>query len=106
MTKELKEFLEKLTNDPNFDLEEIVKQAREILREEFKKDVLETFRRGYYGYSDDMKEAILKGDKTEFIHECYYSSTKRDFINNNFGKLDEILSILKEYIESEGEENE
>lgn len=105
MTKEVKEFLEKITI-ADFDFEEVVKEANALLREEFKNNVLEVFQYIKDGYNSQIREAVLEGDKMKFICECYYSTTKRKFVNENFGKLDEILSILKEYIESEGEANE
>lgn len=103
MKENIKNFLERLANDPNYDFKEVIKDAHEILREEFKEEVVRHFEYINENHNSPLKEAVLKDDKMKFIHECYYSFDKRDFLNNNFGKLDEILAILKEFITSEEE---
>lgn len=110
MTQKLQDFLEKVAARP-LNVDEIIKEAQEILKEEFKKRVLEVFSNINENYMNSQRQAILRNDKVEFIYNCYYSDRKRDFLNNNFGKLDKIMAILKEEIEAnqetkKGEANE
>lgn len=112
MREEIRDFLESIidrnANDFSYqDIEQLQDQATILLYEDFKEEVLETF--DYMIHSsynkNEHRKIILKGDKITFISDLYGDDVK-EFINNNFKKLDVIIEILQEEIKKEEQEKE
>lgn len=88
---------------------EIKVKAQEILDEEFKEEVRDKFK--YYiddkNYDDRNRSVIKNATKCGFIEHFYVYNNLKDFLDNNYDRIDEIINILKEYVkELEEEENE
>lgn len=112
MEKEIKEFLKfiidaKLTseNETDFFINEIKKRAKDTLDESFKKEVIGVFE---YKLSNDpdVIYAVKNNDIAKFCHETYYYDNCKDFINDNYDSIDEIMKILREYLKEQEKENE
>lgn len=81
--------------------DEIKLQVKEILDEDFKEEVISKFK--YYvlskNYDAEERSVIKNATKCGFIYHFYgYDSSINDFLENNYDRIDEIINILREYI--------
>lgn len=78
----------------------IKKKAQEILDDKFKDEVREKF--GYLLNDKDMdkhrRDVVMNKTKCEFI-ECFYAfDSLQNFLDDNYDKMDKIMSVLRELI--------
>lgn len=105
MKKEIKVFLEHIVENlgkPSVSIHTIVDEAIELLKEDLKEEVINKF--GYFLNEKELKEAILKKDKVDFICYTVYRGSLKNFIKENWDRLDEIIDILKEHLEEHSED--
>lgn len=108
MEKRTLDFLENVStldfeNISRMQVEYLSNEAHALLVDIMKEKVLEIYKLTLV-WNVDLKEAILERDKVKFIHESYYKEDMKKFLNENLDKLNFILQVLKDYLES-GENN-
>lgn len=88
-----------LTSDEVSD--EIKLQVKEILDEDFKEEVRDKFKMLIWSkdYDDRERGAIKNATKCGFIKLFYGFDTLKNFLDENYDKIDEIINILKEYVD-------
>lgn len=101
------ELLKELLTSLNVPVQIRIK-AQEILDEKFKDEVREKFKHFIcdkkYDYAE--RDAIKKATMCGFIQCFYCFDDLKDFLDNNYDKMDKIRNTLKEYVkELEEEEN-
>ena len=47
---------------------------------------------------DNEREVIKKGDKMEFVSDCGYYSTQKEFILKHWNEVDKIIKILQYHL--------
>ena len=47
---------------------------------------------------DNEREVIKKGDKMEFVSDCGYYSTQKEFILKHWNEVDKIIQILQYHL--------
>lgn len=81
--------------------DEIKLQAKGILNEEFKNEIRNNFK--YFlidkTYDNWHREIIKNGTKCGFIAHFYDYETFKKFLDDNYDRIDEIISILREYVD-------
>lgn len=100
--KFVKKFLETYTKSSCEDenLNDLMEVAIDLLHEDFKKSVIETFS---YLITDSCNkqnniEVINSGNKLDFV-KLYMTGEMEEFIKTNWNKLDDIIEILQKQIE-------
>lgn len=77
-------------------------EGRTLLEEDFKQRTIEFFQdyitEDRYWYDLNLEKAIKEKNRVDFIHNVYYSERLKNFINDNWERLDEIIEILENYI--------
>lgn len=77
-------------------------EGRTLLEEDFKQRTIEFFQdyitEDRYWYDLNLAKAIKEKNRVDFIHNVYYSERLKNFINDNWERLDEIIEILENYI--------
>ena len=108
MEKRTLDFLENVAtldfeNISRMQVEYLSKEANKLLVDIMKEKTIETYKLTL-DWNASLKEAILERDKVKFIHESYYKEDMKKFLNENLDRLDFILQVLIDYLES-GENN-
>lgn len=83
-------------------------KAQEILDDKFKEEVRNKFKYRICdkNYDDGGRKAIKDATMCGFIQHFYEYDNLKDFLDNNYDKMDKIRNTLKEYVkELEEEEN-
>ena len=77
-------------------------EGRTLLEEDFKQKIIEFFQdyitKDKYWYDLNLVKAIKEKNRVDFIHNVYYDEKIKNFINNNWERLDKIIEILENYI--------
>lgn len=107
MNKELKQFLKDIIglqlydfeDNPYSELEELKQQAQNFLDDDFKEEITQEFDFMLRYHSDEMEYFIKNQDIVNFISITSYSEDSRNYINQNYLRMDEITNCLLEIIE-------
>ena len=77
-------------------------EGRTLLEEDFKQITIEFFQdyitEDRCWYDLNLVKAIKEKNRVGFIHNVYYDEKIKNFINNNWERLDKIIEILENYI--------
>lgn len=77
-------------------------EGRALLEEDFKQRTIEFFEdyitEDRYWYDLNLEKTIKEKNRVDFIHNVYYYEKIKNFINDNWERLDEIIEILENYI--------
>lgn len=87
--------------------DELINEGKNLLERDFENKVIDLygdlFNKETWSYEENIVEDVRNRDKLKFIKDIYYEGTKqKDFILNNWDKLDIIINILfSHYIATE-----
>lgn len=102
MQKDLKKFLIEFIENKKGVINisyELNNEGKDLLERDFENKVIDLygdfFNKETWDYEENIVEDIRNRDKLKFIKDIYYAGTKqKDFILNNWDKLDVIINIL------------
>lgn len=79
-------------------------EGRSLLEEDFKQRTIELFKY-QLSYDAGIVKAIKEKNKVGFISKIQFWEKLEKFINDNWDRLDDIIEILKNYINEKENDN-
>lgn len=78
----------------------LVEEMKELLKEDFKEQIIDLWEYDLdVSYSRERERKLIKeGTKIDFICEYHHSTDKRNFLEENWDNIDDIINVLREYI--------
>lgn len=99
MLEKYREFT-KYASEHSKDCNKINSLAKKLLEEDFKEQVIDLWHFDFVtSYTKiQNREEMKRITKVEFVKEYYYSDEKKKLIEENWNKIDKIISILQDFI--------
>lgn len=101
MKKEIKYLLVELANDRNMTLD-FVAAAQKLLEEDFEEEVLAVFKWDIRAIAEgnfDVPKTVCA-----FIRYAYLFESQKEFLDNNFDRINEIYEIVRSEVQKQKKE--
>lgn len=105
MEDNVRRFLTKIANvfiEDIDKLDELKGEAENLLAEDFKNRVIDTWKYSVVdGYdAAEYQKLIKNNDVIEFIAHCKYSEGQKNFLANHLNRITEIMQILQDFVKN------
>lgn len=100
MLEKYREFVQELVDKDCIENDDLAYTAIGLLEEDFKEQVIDLWHFDFVtSYTKiQNREEMKRITKVEFVKEYYYSDEKKKLIEENWNKIDQIISILQDFI--------